>query len=103
MADFNLKPSDILGGDNPIKKLGQFRLFINMLKDHFNKSYTGLAGWVIPSLVLVLIYVIMPFDFDFIPLVGWIDDAALVAIFYKFVGGEIKKYEDWRKNNIEAK
>lgn len=91
---------NLISGGNPIKKLGQFKLFLQMMKDHFNKKYTGLASWVVPALVFALIYVICPLDFDFIPIIGWIDDAAIVAIVYKFVSKEISKYEEWRKTNI---
>jgi uncharacterized membrane protein YkvA (DUF1232 family) len=91
---------NFIGGGNPIKKLGQFKLFIQMIKAHFNKSYPNMAGWVIPALIFAVVYVISPLDFDFIPIVGWIDDAAIVALVYKFIAKEIKKYEDWRSTNI---
>jgi uncharacterized membrane protein YkvA (DUF1232 family) len=92
--------SNIIGSGNPIKKLGQFKLFIQMLKSHFNKSYTGMASWVIPALIFAIVYVICPLDFDFIPFIGWIDDAAIVALVYKFVSKEITKYDTWRASNI---
>lgn len=104
MSDLNFKPSELLNDNNPLKKIGQFRLIINMFKDHFNKTYFGLASWVIPVIIITLIYVISPIDIiPDIPFIGYIDDAALLAIVYKFIGKEVKKYEEWRKNNIEVK
>jgi uncharacterized membrane protein YkvA (DUF1232 family) len=95
---------NFIGGGNPIKKLGQFKLFIQMIKAHMNKSYTGMAGWVIPVLVITAIYVISPIDFiPDVPFIGWIDDAAIVALVYKFLSKEISKYETWRSTNIEIK
>ena len=94
-----INPSEIFNNGNPYQKMGQFKLFINMIQDHISKKYTGLAFWVIPALIFTILYVISPFDMDWIPLVGWIDDAAVVAIFYKFIGKEIQKYETWRKSN----
>ncbi len=100
MSNLNLNPTNWSGNQDPMKKLGQFRLFINMIRDHFNKKYTQLSRWVIPALAISIVYVISPFDIiPDIPIIGWIDDAAIVALVYKFLGKEIKKYEDWRAQN----
>lgn len=92
---------NLISGGSPLKKIGQFKLFIQMIKSHMNKSYTGMASWVIPVLVLTIIYVISPIDIiPDVPFVGWIDDAAIVAMVYKFISKEISKFDEWRKTNI---
>lgn len=48
-----------------------------------------------------LLYVVSPLDIipDVIPLVGWLDDAALLSWAYKNAKKQVEQYLEWRKEN----
>ena len=42
--------------------------------------------------VLGLLYVVTPFDFDWIPIVGWIDDGLVLYFIFKRLQFETKRF-----------
>ena len=73
---------------------------IELLQDYADKSYTDIPVRIIISVVAVLIYVISPVDLipDFIPLVGYIDDVAIVLFVLDLgLSGDLKAYKVWRE------
>lgn len=60
-------------------------------------EYTGVPGTTIAAAVAVLIYFLSPIDLipDFIPVLGLLDDVALVAWFSTTLKGEIDKFQEW--------
>ena len=60
-------------------------------------DYTGVPGTTIAAAVAVLLYFLSPIDLipDFIPVVGLLDDVALLAWFSTTVKGEIDKFHEW--------
>ncbi len=45
----------------------------------FRLLFTRQAPWYCKALVIAaVVYAVMPFDFDFFPVVGWMDDVAVV-------------------------
>ena len=70
-------------------------------------EYTGVPGTTIAAAVAVLIYFLSPIDLipDFIPVLGLLDDVALVAWFSTTLKGEIDKFQEWeltRPSVVEA-
>ena len=55
---------------------------------------------VILAVVSVLIYWIAPVDLipDFIPGIGYVDDAAVVALALKLIKDDLDTYKEWKKN-----
>lgn len=74
----------------------QFRLFFDMMRDHFNKSYTGMSSWTIGLMIFALVYLVIPFDFDWLLPIGFIDDAVVIGFVLKHVKKEIEKYKSWK-------
>ena len=73
---------------------------IELLQDYADKSYTDIPVRIIISVVAVLIYVISPVDLipDFIPVVGYIDDVAIVLFVLDLgLSGDLKAYKVWRE------
>jgi uncharacterized membrane protein YkvA (DUF1232 family) len=51
------------------------------------------------ALVGGLLYLILPFDVlsDLIPVLGWVDDAAVVAVILKTEQREVDEYLKWKE------
>jgi hypothetical protein len=51
--------------------------------------------------IAVIIYFLSPIDFvpDFIPVIGLLDDAALLAWFMTSIKAEMDKFEEWERGN----
>ena len=76
------------------------KLFFNMLKDFFTKKYTDVPVGTIMSVAGTLLYVFLPIDIipDFIPRIGFIDDAAMIALCLKMAKLDIEKYKTWKES-----
>lgn len=74
-------------------------LLYEMLKDWSRGEYQ--APWkTISAVAFTLAYVMNPLDIvpDFIPLLGYLDDATLVKMTLDFIHDDIQKYKATRKN-----
>ena len=60
-------------------------------------EYTGVPSTTVAAAVAVLIYFLSPIDLipDFIPVVGLLDDVALLAWFSTTVKHEIDRFHEW--------
>ena len=78
-----------------------FKLLFSMIKDYYNKKYTDVPWYVISAIGGTLLYVLSPIDLipDFIPFVGYIDDAAVFAFCLNQVSAEVGKYRNWKESN----
>lgn len=76
------------------------KLFFSMLKDFFTKKYTDVPIGTIMSIAGTLLYVFLPIDIipDFIPVVGYIDDAAMIALCISMTKLDIEKYKTWKES-----
>ncbi|RZL10607.1 MAG: DUF1232 domain-containing protein [Hymenobacter sp.] len=68
-----------------------------LIKLSASGEYTGVPTTTIVAAVAVLIYFISPIDLipDFIPVVGLLDDMALVAWFSTSIKHELDKFHEW--------
>lgn len=64
-------------------------------------EYTGVPGTTIAAAVAVFIYFLSPIDLipDFIPVLGLLDDVALVAWFSTTIKHELDKFAEWEKSS----
>lgn len=76
-----------------------FLVLFSMLRDYATRKYTHVPWYIISSIGATLLYVILPLDLipDFIPFVGYIDDAAVLAFCLKLVQKEIVTYKTWKE------
>ena len=88
-----------------LKQNGKLRQFLNrmqllmmMLKDFWSGEYDRVPWAVTASIVFAVIYFLNPVDLipDFIPVVGYLDDAAVLALVWKSSGSDLKKYARWK-------
>ncbi len=83
------------------EKLAYIPIFIQMMKSYFTKEYTDLPLGTVIAIISTLIYLVSPIDLipDFIPGVGYIDDAAVVMACLKLVESDVKEFIQWRDTN----
>lgn len=67
------------------------RLF-NMLRDAWKGNYK-MSFITIILLVLGILHIILPFDLDWIPIIGWIDDGFVAYWLLKRLLKETERYE----------
>lgn len=75
-----------------------FKDLFSLLKDYYNGSYKEVPWLVIASIGGSLLYVLSPINLipDFIPIVGYLDDAAVFFACLKFVREDLEKYRSWK-------
>lgn len=88
-------------GGNGLAKYAELgKIMVGMLKDFKNGVYPQVPWFTIATMVLVLIYLLNPFDLipDFIPGIGYIDDVAVMGIGVGWVESDLHNYLDWKIN-----
>jgi uncharacterized membrane protein YkvA (DUF1232 family) len=88
------------------------RGFAEDVKDGLRELFRLLRAWtrgrykVIPWKTLLMaiaavIYFVNPFDLvpDFLPLLGFTDDASVIAFVLKSIGKDIKQFREWEMQN----
>ncbi len=85
------------------KFVDDFKLLIAVVKDYRRGKYRKIPFWTIAAIVGALLYVLNPLDLipDFLPLVGQIDDAAVVAACLLMIRQDLHKYKKWKIENPE--
>ena len=76
------------------KLIGRVRLMVMMVTDYKDGTYRKIPAFSIWMIVFALVYVVGPFDLipEFIPGMGWLDDAFVVGLVFGAVSHDLKKY-----------
>lgn len=79
------------------------RLMLGIIRDYWARKYRAVPYGVIAAAVFVLIYVINPFDIipDFLPIIGEVDDAAILGASLLAIERDLFKYRDWKRATAE--
>ncbi|MEQ8360755.1 MAG: YkvA family protein [Cytophagales bacterium] len=74
--------------------------FIQIIKAYINGTYKDVDQKTIIFLIAGILYFINPFDIipDFLPLIGFADDAAVLIFILGKVKNEIDKFNSWKIN-----
>ena len=82
-------------------KLSKVPVLASLLRNYYKKQYTEIPMGSLIAVTSALLYFVSPFDFipDIAPLIGFFDDAAVIAVCWKFVESDINEYEKWREDN----
>lgn len=81
------------------KGLSQIPLMINLIRSYLKKEYTNVPIGSILAVLGALIYFLSPVDLipDILPVIGKLDDAAVIAIALKLVSTDLECYAEWRQ------
>jgi uncharacterized membrane protein YkvA (DUF1232 family) len=71
----------------------------SLLKDRIAGRYTETPWGTIASLTGALLYVLSPLDLipDFIPVIGYLDDATVFGFVIVMAKDDLERYREWRK------
>jgi uncharacterized membrane protein YkvA (DUF1232 family) len=76
----------------------QTRLVIELVDDFRSGKYRAMPWWAVALSVSALLYAISPADVvpDYIPLVGALDDLAVIAVATRLLRSELRKYCEFK-------
>ena len=99
VMDNQEKIEKIASNETLHKYLNDIKLYFQMLGDIFTGKYKKVPVGTIAAIVGTLLYVLSPIDFipDFIPGVGYLDDAAMLAVCLNFTRFDVEEYKKSRK------
>ena len=83
------------------EKVEEFRLLVAMGRDVFAGRYR-MNKWNLSIIAATMAYVIAPVDAlpDMLPLLGWMDDATIVAYAVSKLTDEINKYKAFTRASV---
>ena len=107
--------SGVMGKENEIKKLfkrvnvlakyfNDLCEIFELLRDRVKDIYKETPWTTIAALVGALIYVLSPIDLilDFIPGIGFLDDAIVIGLAIKLAQSDLEKYRTWKVRRGEC-
>ena len=105
---------ETLGKEDEIKKLfkrvkvlakycNDLCEIFELLRDRVAGAYKETPWKTIAALTGALIYVLSPIDLilDFIPFIGFLDDAVVIGLAIKLAQPDLEKYRAWKANRKE--
>ncbi len=81
--------------------LSHIPVMVSMLRSYAKKEYPELPLGTVLAVISALTYWLSPIDIlpDIIPVVGQLDDAAVIIACLKLIDSDVKEYIVWRDNN----
>ena len=76
------------------------QLLISVVKDYRAGVFRKIPFGTVAAIVVTLIYVLNPFDLvpDFLPIIGQLDDAAIVAACMILIEHDLQTYKLWKQD-----
>lgn len=78
-----------------------FKLLFSLIRDYWKGEYREVSIWSIIVFFFAILYILSPFDIlsDFVPLIGQIDDAAVLLVCIYLLEKDLYRYRDWKSGN----
>ncbi|MFB6229609.1 MAG: YkvA family protein [Salinibacter sp.] len=79
------------------------RLLLSLVRDARRGHYREIPVWTLSAAGFTLLYVLNPFDLipDTIPLLGVLDDAAVVSACLSLLEQDLRDYQAWKRARLE--
>lgn len=79
-------------------------LFIRMLKAYASGSYRELPTSALIKVAAAVVYFVMAIDFipDFIPILGFTDDLAVILWVYQSIDEQMEDFQKWESSSAKA-
>lgn len=90
--------------NGPLRRLLEDgRLLLDLVQDIQAGRYRQVPVWTVSAAVFALLYVLNPLDLipDALPVLGLIDDAAVVSACLALLEQDLYDYRNWRRSNEE--
>ena len=77
--------------------------FVRLIQSWLNGTYRVFPWRTLFVFILVAAYAINPFDIipDFIPIIGVIDDAAMLGFLYRSLKKDVEKFLEWERAQMK--
>ena len=77
------------------------KLLFSLIKDYYNGVYREVSIGSIIVFIFAIVYVLFPADIlpDVIPVIGQIDDAAVLLICLYFLEKDLYRYKEWKNDS----
>lgn len=98
------KSEDIKKKFNTTGPLGRFiedgQLLLAIVKDYWSGAYRQIPYGGIAAIVFTLVYILNPFDMmpDVLPVIGQVDDVAVLGACLLLIEQDLHKYKDWKQS-----
>lgn len=95
----------VKGAGSLEEHLETVKLMFALIKAYWSGEYRQIPWFTIAAIVAALLYVLSPLDLipDFIPVIGLMDDAMVLAACLKLVKKDLAQFEAWRLANPSKK
>lgn len=82
-----------------IKLWQEIKIMLSLLKDYMAGNYKAIPFTTIAAIAGAIVYFVSPLDVipDFIPGLGYLDDAAVIGLALSFARDDLMKYKAWIK------
>lgn len=102
MTEFYNKATHEHGKKSVADMWQKLKSLYSMVIDSLKNQYTTLPKAKVGMGIAVILYVLLPTDLvpDILPVFGFVDDAALLAWFFRQAAKEIHQYEVWKSSQI---
>lgn len=83
------------------RNLSNVPMLVSLVRSYIKKDYRDIPIGSIIAIVSALIYFLSPIDLlpDSIPVLGYVDDAAVFAFVWKMVEDDVEEYKKWQDKN----
>lgn len=101
--DLDKLKDDAETAENKSRHLGNqfesFKVMWSLLQDYWAGDYTSVPWKLLAAIGFAVAYLVSPIDIipDFIPVLGFVDDAAVFALVVSAFQSELDDYTAWKK------
>ena len=81
------------------EQIDAFKLTWSLLQDYWSGNYKNVPWKLLASTGFAVAYLVSPLDIipDFLPVLGFVDDAAVFSLVISSFQSELNDYKEWKK------